>query len=552
MNNKLIFKSIVSAFIITVFFTSCDKDYNEIGTDVVGGDHFDFEKYTDGTVVAFNQGTGFVQSNNLSLNALGILNNPVFGNTVASYVTQVQLPSSSVSTFGDHPVVDSVYLSIPYFSTKLSTATDGAGTYELDSIYGSKRIKLSVYESGYFINNYDPAPEANFQSELKFYNNDQQLFENNKKGSDASGNSVVNGERLNNSGLSEQNDVFGFSANEIITVQKGEDGADDVKTRTAPAMRLKLNTNYFKKKILEAPADKLANNNAFKDYFRGLYFKIEHVSGETDGSMAMMDFSKGTVTMYYTEDLVTTVNNVSVTKRVHKSFIINLGGNRVSLLDQSNPNPTYLAAIANNTPDTPTGDEKLYIKGGQGSMALIDLFGADANGDGVADQLKELRDKGWLINEANLTFYVDKVSMSGASVPEPQRIYLYDVTNKRQLYDYVTDGSTSTNAKFNKNIFGGLVEREDVAGGRAVKYKIRITNHIRNLVRHDSTNVRLGLVVTESIGVVSNLKLKTAGAVDRIPAASVMSPLGTVLWGNTATVPEDKKLRLEIYYTKPN
>ena len=169
MNNKLIFKSIVSAFIITLFFASCDKDYNEIGTDVIGGDHFDFEKYTDATVTAFNQGTGFVQTNNLKLNSLGVLNNPVFGNTISSFATQVQLPAGSVTTFGANVVVDSVYLAVPYFSTKGTTATDGSTKYELDSIYGrsAANIKLSVFESGYYINNYDPSPEANFESELK-------------------------------------------------------------------------------------------------------------------------------------------------------------------------------------------------------------------------------------------------------------------------------------------------------------------------------------------------------------------------------------------------
>jgi hypothetical protein len=31
-----------------------------------------------------------------------------------------------------------------------------------------------------------------------------------------------------------------------------------------------------------------------------------------------------------------------------------------------------------------------------------------------------------------------------------------------------------------------------------------------------------------------------------------MSPLGTVLFGGKSTVPDEKRLKLEIYYTKPN
>jgi hypothetical protein len=33
---------------------------------------------------------------------------------------------------------------------------------------------------------------------------------------------------------------------------------------------------------------------------------------------------------------------------------------------------------------------------------------------------------------------------------------------------------------------------------------------------------------------------------------SVMSPLGTILYGSSPSVPDDKRLKLEIYYTKPN
>ena len=34
---------------------SCDKDYNEIGTDIVGDDHFGFELYTGASIKSYNQ-----------------------------------------------------------------------------------------------------------------------------------------------------------------------------------------------------------------------------------------------------------------------------------------------------------------------------------------------------------------------------------------------------------------------------------------------------------------------------------------------------------------
>jgi hypothetical protein len=165
-----------------------------------------------------------------------------------------------------------------------------------------------------------------------------------------------------------------------------------------------------------------------------------------------------------------------------------------------------------------------------------------------------------LVNEANLTFYVDKTKMSGAA--EPNRIYLYDLNSHLPIIDYYFDNSVASNAKFNKSIHGGILEKETVSttvDKRGIKYKIRLTNHVRNLISKDSTNVRLGLVVTESIANTTNSQLKNAITGDnpfsKIPTASVINPLGTVLFGNNIPTVDPnyaKRLKLEIYYTKPN
>jgi len=561
MNSKLVLKSLL-AVIVTIMFASCDKEFNDIGTDVIGDNHFDFDRDISTTVVAFNQATGFLQTNNstltatsnLSVNPIGFYDNAVFGKTKANFVTEVQFATIS-PTFGANLVIDSVYLSVPYFSKKGAPNASGESIYTLDSVYSSEgaKIKLSVYESGYLISDLDPA--TNSQEQMKYFSDDQS-FANNKRGAAADGTSIANGERLNNATDPSQNDQFVFSAAEIVTKTVNDNG-DTTLMRTGPAMRLKLNNAFFKKKIIEASADKLNNATTFKNYFRGLFFEVEAVTGN---SLAMMNFVQGKITIYYKEDKITTpATGPPVTTRVGKTFDITLSGNRVSLLEQTGNgtvnNTNYLAAIASGAANPVLGDTRLYVKGGQGAMAIIDLFGRNNMGDGNTAELQAIKDKGWLINEANLTFYIDSDVMQNS--PEPQRIYLYDLTNKRPLQDYLTDGTTSPNAKLNKNLFGGIIQKEKVIGGRGIKYKIRITNHIRNIIRLDSTNVRLGLVITESINDTRNAKLKTpvttsSVTLDRVPVASVLNPFGTVLWGNTTEVPEDKKLILEIYYTKPN
>ena len=88
---------------------------------------------------------------------------------------------------------------------------------------------------------------------------------------------------------------------------------------------------------------------------------------------------------------------------------------------------------------------------------------------------------------------------------------------------------------------------------------------IKNILKSDNEdnnkNVRLGLSVTENIRLNTNGVLKnpiTIGASDEVkllPIASFMSPVGTILYGSnipSGDINEDKKLKLEIYFTKPN
>lgn len=133
MYNNSFFKQILFVAIV-IFFVSCDKEYNEVGADLIGQNNFAL-KDTTLAVVAYNQKIGAIQSNNLPVNALGIYDNPAFGTTTASFATQVSL-SSLNPTIGANPVVESVVLTIPYYSTLKTTNTDGSHVYELDSIYG--------------------------------------------------------------------------------------------------------------------------------------------------------------------------------------------------------------------------------------------------------------------------------------------------------------------------------------------------------------------------------------------------------------------------------
>ena len=545
MKFNFLFKSFLFAFLITLTL-SCDKDYNDIGTNVVGeDDHYLASVDSTMSVLAYNHKTGPVQTNGLAINALGFYNNPVFGKTTASFVSQVTLSSPDPTFYNpSQVVVDSVYLYVPYYSTfKSKDNTTGDTTYEddLDSIQNQAgKFKLSVYESGYFLRDFDPA--TGFQEAQKYYSDQTNDFT-----------AAIVGTRLNDTTDTKQNDNFEFSNKEIkLSYQKN--GAAVVKERLAPGMFLTLNRNFFKNKIVNAPAGKLVNNNIFKEYFRGLYFKAQPATDSPNqGALGLLDFSKAKITMVYHDE-----TSATVATRVRRTILFNLSGNSVNLFE-NDENSTYQNAVLAANPIL--GDEKLYLRGQEGSMAIIELF----KGEDIvtSTELTAIRNNNWLINEANLTFYIDRNAMGDA--PEPNRIYLYDLENNMPIIDYYADATKGSTAKFNKMIHSGIIEVEtsetstEYDKGEGRRYKIRWTNHIRNLIKNNPDlnlkNVKLGLVVTENIATVDNSGLKNpivAPATKYTPSSSVMNPLGTVLYGTSSSVIDAKRMKLKIYYTKPN
>jgi hypothetical protein len=598
-------KNITVLFLVfSMVFISCDQDFNTIGSDLVGDEHFDFSTH-EAQLKAYSVKTNEVQTNNLPINPLGIYNNPYFGVTKANFVSQVSLFTTQPK-FGTNVQIENVILYVPFFSTVETTNADGSKVYALNSVYGANKeskMKLSVFENGYYLNEYNPLD--NFQTAQRYFsdgsaNGTSINFENLKRGNDGSGNSVQNGTRLNDSPNAAENDQFFFNkaeiivyntklntttgileyvdANNVVLANQNDPSLRVVKERLAPGIYLSLNKTYFKKRILEAGSANLFNNIEFKQYFKGLYFKIEQLPGE-QGAMAMFNFSNAKLNVNYSSvDEGAVVGSAATSKSLVLNFGAGSGSNSVSLQDYSYSGAYDAGLSATNQV---TGqNSKLYLKGGKGSVVYIDVFGdADVlkpvNGQLVAganqipDELDQLRLKGWLINEAYLELYIDKTAMAGANQLEAERLYLFDATNQKALVDYSADATTNSNTKYNKLIFGGIIERDDTTDKKGIKYKIRITQHINNIINSTDTNlnknVKLGLTVTENINYSNNYYYKSpfdvnntptisSDDIEYFPLASIMEQQGVVLHGTNPSAPADasKKLKLVIHYTKPN
>ncbi|MGJ8591222.1 MAG: DUF4270 domain-containing protein [Aquaticitalea sp.] len=528
-------------------FVACDKDYATIGSDIIGGNNFDVESTKEYSVVAYtNPLTPLksVQTNGLPINYLGAYNDETYGLTTASFVSQMGI--SYEPDFGDDVKMDSVVLTIPYFSTRTSITDEGETIYSLDSIFGDGRINIELFENKFFLNTVDPNSE--FDMPLAYYSN---MSTANNTISTA----LLEGEPIPLA-ASDVNSLTNFkpSADEIQLW----DTDDEITERLTPSLRVKLDTTYFRSKIIDMQANDptvLSNANNFNNYFRGIYFKTTAI--DNDGSLALLNFSStaANITIYYTKESTT-----SGADRVESTYAMTFSGNKVNFLTNQ-----FDFTIPQGDPIT--GDPRLYLKGGEGSVAVIDLFKGETNEDGFSPEFMDFKNAfvdtdadgkfvkaKRLINEANLVFFVDQNMVEGN---EPDRIFLYDLTNNEPLVDFIYDvaNTTSPNSSIVNHL--GVLEREgDVSTGDGIKYKIRITEHIKNLLLRDSTNVKLGLSVSANVNLESGLnqlKVRTADTdiVNKVPVSSILSPRGTILYGNN-TVDEQKKLYLEIFYTEPN
>ncbi len=532
----------VLALLITCFI-ACDKDYATVGSDVIGENNFQTNSTKEYPVIAYTNPLEPVQTNNLPVNYLGSYNDPVFGLTTANFVSQ--LASASLNPdFGSNVQIDSVVMTIPYFSTKLELNAQGETTYKLDSIFGNGKIDLSFSENTYFLSNVNP--NAEFDTPLNYYANSTTDI--------ASINpALLEGQPfiLLNNGDTPSNTLSGFSpSNKEIILKKGT----EITERLAPALRVKLDTTFWRTKIIDkAGTTVLSNLNNFNNYFRGIYFKTTPIVGN-EGVLSLLNFGSAgaNITIFYTKDPFT-----AGAERVATSYIMTFSGNKVNFLQ----NQPALPIIQGNSV---AGDEKLYLKGAQGALAIVDIFNSGIAEDGYSPEFRAFKNRfvetdlegkfvksKRLINEANLVFYVDQ---SIVQSKEPQRIFLYDLKNNIPLADYYLDlANTSVPINSRINHLGVLQRVGGGTTGQGIKYKMKITEHINNLLMKDSTNVKLGLAISGNVNLESsmlqfNLSTNELDLVKKVPVSSIISPRGTVLYGNN-TSDETKKLQLEIFYT---
>ena len=531
-----------------IFAQSCETDFTSLDSDVINSNNaINFETNSiEYPIVTHSKIVDPVQSNNLPSFLLGYNNHAIYGESTSSFVGQM-VPDQYSPDFGDNVVLDSVILTIPYFSRGIETSDEDDITYELDSVYGDSPIKLSIYRNNFFLRSFDPYGE--FDDSQKYYSN----------GSLSDLESISQGQ-LEGELLFEIND-FVASANQINLTELDTLDVPFVSQKIAPALRFRLDTpndNYWQNLIFENEDDPvLLSENNFKEFFRGLYIKVEGINSE--GSMMLLNLASTNtnLTIHYTSDTPITdetdTSNEDDITSYQNDYVINFSGVLLNIFDNN-----FSVDVSNS--DEVNGDENIYLKGGEGYIGVIDLFNGTVENE-MGDQVDafdhfksffydDISDSSLkLINEAYIEFYVNQdLNLEN----EPDRIFVYNYEQNMSLIDYFIDqsvSSTTINAKINH--LQPLQRVDDDPEGQGIKYKIRITEHLNNIILQDSTNARLGLGIINDIAATSFFSILNDDDEDlQLASGTILSHKGTVLHGNQSQQ-EDKRPKIKIYYTEP-
>ncbi|WP_282134672.1 DUF4270 domain-containing protein [Seonamhaeicola maritimus] len=530
----------IAIFLVTSFI-ACDKEFYVLESDVLGKDNANFNtKFDVLPIVSYNKKLDSIQINNLPSNLLGYFDDPEYGPTTASVITQI-VPTSFNPDFGKNPVIDSVILNIPYYSKAISIdETTGNTQYSIsDSLYGNKdaNIRLSIYENGYFLRDINP---DNLGEPQNYFSHASHSTTDNFARTD---NSLINFDDF--AGNQIKDTVFSPSSNATITI------VDTIASRSVPSLRAKLDKPFWKTAILDKEGGaELSNSNNFKNYFRGLYFKAEAVNN--DGNMVLLNFGSidAKITIHYT---IEDENDANI--KTQSTYTFNFLGNRLNTFINN-----YNIALTNG--NKTDGDDKLYLKGGEGSMAVVNLFPTpealndfiDAFRISIGDNeyLKEETTGDFilskLINEAHLVIYEDEgINTDGdEDFHKYDRIYAYDVKNNQPAVDYIIDPTDNAASPINSKVLH-LTQRDTIEKS----YKVRLTRHLNNILQRDSTNTKIGLVLSTNVNSTANVEiLNSEDDVTGIPAATVISPRGTVLHGTNSSN-SDKRMKLKLFFTEP-
>jgi hypothetical protein len=570
-------KKITLLITIVLVIASCDKKFNDIGAEVLPTNPYVGKRayYPVGVKHAL---IDVVQTSNIAPIQLGERTDKLYGNTAAAIVSQLNLsqytPSFGAysaqreidSSFNELETVNEVWLEIPFFTNRndadgdglidiydvddadsnsdsdgdgvsdideqtngtdpTNPDTDGDGTldgedtdtvnpnpdkklYEIDSLFGDRNASfdVEVNKLNYFLRQLDP--NQNFEQGQVYYSNFSIGAHKDQP-------------------LASENITLDF--NEIV-----KDSTDNL----SPRIRVPLNKQIFQQLILNKEGDsELESSENWRDFFRSISIETSNFSSPL---LMLLDTNNMVIRIEYTYKSKVANSDPVEIEDVTDEFLINtLGSIRFNTLTKTTTAEAELNDIISaNAP------AQIALSGGLGTIADIHLFED-------SDVLDDLKNKPWLLNEANLTFHVDKQAVDFYEHTLPSRLYVYNANTLAPIIDFAQDAVATTS--LSKIVYGGfLIEEEE---GDKQYYKVRITNYLRDIITKDSINAPLRVALTNILPNQTEVLMAKVNSNDvaKIPVGTVASPKSGIFVGPNPSNPDlsDLKLQLEIFYTEIN
>lgn len=395
-------KSLPLLFLSLFLFNFCtEPDF--IGLEVQPeSDLFNVIYLEDIPITARTVKEDSIRSSRTIYNLLGSYSDPVFGDVSASFYTHVRLSSNEVD-FGPNAVADSLVLSLVY-----------------DDYYGEiQNIQVEVHE----------VVEA-FHRDSNYYSNAH----------------------------------FATASNLLASQSISPNPDDSVSVggqMQPPQMRIQLNAALAQRFIDASGTTDLSNNDAFIEFFKGIYVKTLPVN--SDGAIFYFDLlnTLSRMTLYYSND-----NNDSLSF----NFVINDNCARVTNFEHDSYTDNVLQSQLDG--DTISSDSILYLQG----MGSTKIFLSIPTSTLLEENIKA-------INKVELIIPVEIDDPTKDKYPPPDRLALVRITESGELA-FILDQFEGDSH------FRGMYDEDKKA------YTFTITRHIQNILNETIQDYGMYLMVS--------------------------------------------------------
>ncbi|WP_394748372.1 DUF4270 family protein [Spongiimicrobium salis] len=441
--------------------------------------------------------------------------------------------------------------------------------FAVDSVIGNRetaRFRVNVGRSTFFLRDLDPS--TNFVES-------QEFFSNQEFSPTFVSQSIVGPLDPEQEGIEQRATAFSDRQIQFIIAEDDEETEEDetgtIARTLPPGLRIPLDPAFFQENLLDMEgSQELLSPANFNDFLRGIHISITPLpgtNGEVEDLLFLVNLAEANIEVIYDHDVEDdndTPDDASddTIEKMERMYTINLvtqtpaqtgpiQGNAVNTFISED----YPAAI-NDQLDSGENASRIYLKGGAGAYAEIELF--DETEEGRNTVIEQIRANNWIINEANLVFYVDREELDAgilanplASTREPLRLFLFNAETNDVLYNAAIDPISTDSGLASFPQYDGVLETN--SDDRGIRYTIRITNYLNEIILRGADNATLGLTVTSDIRipVISNAMVSDGQEVT-LPTLATVNPFGTVLFGSNIPEDDERRLKLEIFYTEAN